>query len=154
MRSMRVPRSAALGLLALALLPACGGSGGDGSAPSGPSGSLGVVTQPAADRAVSALCTMLTTSQDRERLTALFEDQAHQELHVIAAATQERDRTAAGAMLLAKERVEADLAQRELPASMHDDTVALMRRTQDALVAIGLDAPACGADEGYSPGSA
>jgi hypothetical protein len=149
-------RRSAVAALAVVWLGAagCGSSGpGEAATPPGPSGSLGVVTQPAVDRAVRALCSMLSGGSDRAGLTDAFENRAHEELHVIAAATQERDRTAAGAMLVAKERVEADLAEPSLPRGWRDDDVTLLRRTQDALVAIGLGAPACDADPGYRPGS-
>ncbi len=110
------------------------------------------MTPEAADRAVGALCSMLALDPpDRARLTSLFEDRAHEELHVIAAATQERDRAAAGRLLVAKERVESDLAQAEPPPSTPDDARTLLQRTREALVAIGLRAPACAGDEGSSP---
>jgi hypothetical protein len=144
---------AALAVIWLAAA-ACGASrSGHGARPSGPSGSLGVVTQPAADRAMDALCSMLARGADRAALAEVFEDRAHEELHVIAAATQERDRAAAGSMLVAKERVEADLAEAPLPDAWRDDTVTLLRRTRDALVAIGLRSASCAADAGYVPGS-
>lgn len=122
-----------------------GGCGADRGAPtpSGPSGSLGVVSQTAADRTVAALCDMLAMSADREALTSVFENRAHEELHVIAAATQERERAAAGAMLVAKERVEADLARAKLPDAWRGDTAELLRRTRTSLAAIGLRAAAC-----------
>jgi hypothetical protein len=150
---MRAPRRSGAALLCLALLAGCSRGDGDGGRP-WPSGSLGPVTQGAADGAAAALCSMLAGAPERARLNAIFEDRAHEELHVIAAAAQPRSAASAGALLVAMERVEADLARAELPPSIRTDARTLLRRTQDALLAIGLQARACEADAGYRPGSA
>jgi hypothetical protein len=131
-------------LLALALLSglgllaaACGGE----DEPTA-SGSLGPVTQADADRAVLALCETAEAT-DLAAAAAPFHNRAHQTLHAIAAATEGRDRAAAAGLLAAKQRVEADLAETDLPPGFADDVEALLGATRAALDAIGLDAPAC-----------
>jgi hypothetical protein len=62
---------------------------------------------------------------------------------VIAAATEVRDREATAGLLEAKQRVEADLAETELPQDFAADVEALIEATRAALGAIGLEAPAC-----------
>ena len=134
-------------LVAAVALAACGSSG-EGSVPSPsdlPSGSLGVVNQRDADDAMRGLCQLLAVgASDRDRANALFHDRSHQELHVIAAAAEVRDAPAAGRLLRAKERVEADLQGRRLPATFGGDVEGLIAASAKALAAIGLTSPSCG----------
>jgi hypothetical protein len=124
---------------------ACGGSSGhaDPTRTPLPSGSLGVVAPDAAARTVSALCT-LSSATDRSDANSSFYDDAHQELHVIAAATSDVDRAAAAGLLVTMQRVEADLATTALPTGFPSDVEALRVATVRAIHAIGLTAPACG----------
>lgn len=131
-------------LLAFALLVAACGSEGEGNDDPSPlpSGALGPVTPEAADEAVRGLCD-LRTATDRAEAEATFLDRSHETLHVIAAATEERDRNAAADLLEAKQRVEADLAGADLPSDFAADVGALIEATRAALEAIEPDAPAC-----------
>jgi hypothetical protein len=131
-------------LLAVALVvAACGSDGGANQDPSvAPSGALGLVTAEAAATSVRGLCD-LRTETDRAEAEATFLDRSHETLHVIAAATEERDRNAAADLLEAKQRVEADLAGADLPPDFAADVGALIEATRAALEAIGLNAPTC-----------
>lgn len=137
-------RAVASMLLGLALLAAaCGSDGSDGEdATAVPSGALGPVTPEAAAEAVRGLCDVAGAT-DRDDAEATFLDRSHDTLHVIAAATEVRDRGAAADLLEAKQRVESDLAGGELPAGFASDVRALIGATRAALDAIGLDAPSC-----------
>jgi hypothetical protein len=139
-----VPRLIVATLLASALVAAaCGSDGGGNEDPSvPPSGALGPVTAEAAAEAVRGLCD-LRTATGREEAEATFLDRSHATLHVIAAATEVRDRDAAADLLEAKQRVEADLAGTELPSDFAADVEALIESTRAALGAIGLEAPDC-----------
>lgn len=133
-------------LAAATFLAACGSSDApsDGSNPTGPSGSVGVVTVEAAGAAVRGLCEIHSElSSDLEAANAAFFNEAHEELHVIAAATEVVDRAAAGRLLVAKERVESDLARSHLPDSFVPDVAELIGATLAALEAIDVDVPAC-----------
>lgn len=125
-------------------LSSCGTSGtGDHTAPA-PSGSLGVVIVEDARRAVSALCDIAARGRvDRDEANAAFYDQAHQTLHVIAAAVEVRNRAAAAMLQQDKGVVEEDLALRRLPRSLADDVEALVSGTRDALARVGIDVPPC-----------
>jgi len=142
-RPERRPTSGAVAAIVAALvLVACGSSGETG--PASPSGALGIVTEEAADRAVSGLCRIRTTlAKDRDAANRIFYDRSHEDLHVIAAATQGEDPAVAGRLLQAKERVEADLAPNRLPGGFVRNLDALIAATRDALGAIGLEAPGC-----------
>lgn len=139
-----MPRLLVSTLLAVALVVAsCGSDGGGNEDPSvPPSGALGPVTPEAAAEAVRGLCE-LRSATDRAGAEATFLDRSHESLHVIAAATEVRDRGAAAGLLEAKQRVEADLAGADLPPDFAGDVGALTEATRAALDAIGLDAPAC-----------
>jgi len=139
-----VPRLLASTLIASALVAAACGSNGDGSdGPSAPpSGALGPVTAEAATGAVRGLCD-LASAAGRAEAEATFLDRSHETLHVIAAATEVRDREAAAGLLETKQRVEADLAETELPPDFAADVEALIEATRAAIDAIGLEAPAC-----------
>ncbi len=128
-------------------LTACGSGGGGGGSPtpSGPSGALGVVTVADATTAVRGLCTMKTMPiSNSDAPNGIFYDTVHEELHVIAAATEVKDRVAAGDLLQAKEKMESDLLERPLPSSYAADAKALEQATRAALASIGLSVPACG----------
>jgi len=143
-RPERRPTSGAVAAIVAALvLVSCGSDGEMG--PASPSGALGAVSQEAADRAVSGLCEIRTThAKDRDAANRVFYDRSHEELHVIAAATQDEDPAVAGRLLQAKERVEADLAPKRLPGGFVRDLDALIAATRETLGTIGLEAPRCG----------
>ena len=75
--------------------------------------------------------------------STIFFGTSHDGLHAIAAAAQEVDRGAAGSLLEAKQRVEADLSGTELPAGFGADVESLVAATGAALAAVGLEAAAC-----------
>jgi hypothetical protein len=129
-------------LALLSLLACSGGSDDPTPAPSGPSGSLGVMTADAGTQALTALCELRGVT-DRDSANALFFDQAHQTLHVLAAATEPVDRVPAAGLLEAKQVVEADLLADSLPDSFEDDVGALLEATRGALEAVDLPAPGC-----------
>lgn len=129
-------------IVAALVLVSCGSPGETG--PASPSGALGVVSQDAADRAVSGLCEMRTNAGDRDAAHRVFYDRSHEELHVIAAAAQLGDPAVAGRLLRAKELIEADLRPERFPGGLVRNLDALIGATRDALEAIGLEAPGCG----------
>jgi hypothetical protein len=100
------------------------------------------VTPRAAEEAVSGLCD-LRTATDGVEAEATFLDRSHETLHVIAAATVVRDRSAAADLLEAKQKVEADLAFAELPPDFATDVGTLIEATRAALEGVGLEVPAC-----------
>jgi len=139
------PERAAWVAAAMLTLAACGGYGGSDqvTTPTAlPSGSLGVVTTEAAVATVRGLCDVRGASS-AAAANATFYDQTHQELHVIAAATEERDRAKAAALLEAMQRVEAELERPLLRAGFSADVESLVEATREALASIGLDAPGC-----------
>jgi len=146
MAAVRPSRLLALSVTA-ALLAACGGGTAEPSATPtapAPSGELGVVTPEAASAAVLGLCDVRSgLSTDPQGAVATFENQVHEELHVIAAATEVRDREAAATLLQAKEKVEADLADPATAAGSGADIDALLSAVRSALTAIGLSGPDC-----------
>jgi len=132
------------------LLAACGSSGGTTtpvtSPASGPSGALGIVTEGAARAAVGGLCDIRARyTGDREAANGVFYDASHEELHVIAAAAEVKDRAAAARLLQAKERVEADLLADPLPEPFPADLDRLIDATRAALKLLGIDVPPCAA---------
>lgn len=143
---MRGRRERAACVVAASLaLAACGGYGGSEQAttpPVLPSGSLGVVTSDAAVAAVQGLCDV-RDAPDTQAASAAFYDRTHQELHVIAAATEVRDRSKAATLLEAMQRVEAELERPVLPVGFSADVESLVGATRGALGSIGLDAPGC-----------
>jgi len=142
----RRPGTAAItALVSLSLLVACSSGGGEETpAPSGPSGALGVVTVEAATTVVRGLCAMSSAyADDIEEANSVFYDRVHDDLRVIVAAVELKHPTLATALLQARERVEVDLANIEVPEGFVDDVLALLSATRDALEAIGLPRPGC-----------
>jgi hypothetical protein len=141
-----VIRSPLLLIVSLALAACAGGGGATPTgAASGPSGSLGVFTQADADTTVAGLCHMTTIPlASLDDANGTFYDSIHENLHVLAAATEGVDRHASGELLQAKAVVEQDLlADTALPATFHGDVEALLIATRSAVTATGLRAAAC-----------
>ncbi len=138
------PRARALLPIAVAIaLASCGAAPAEQPSPSSlPSGSLGVVTPDAAAEAIRGLCAVAGATE-RDAAAATFFDRSHQTLHVVAAATEVVDRTAAADLLIAKQAVEADLVEPVLPRGFERDVEALLAATREALASIGLDGPPC-----------
>lgn len=131
-------------LLALATV-GCG-SNDNGANVDGVIDLSGGVTQDQADGAMAALCGIAegrVTAFDE--IQADFNNRAHETLHHIAAAAQERDPASAGALLETKSVVESDLEQGEPPAEIAEHATALAEATAAAIGAIGLEAEACSA---------
>ena len=130
-------------LLPLSLTAAtCGGYGHEDETSPPPSGSLGPVTAEAADEAILGLCALVGET-DPEAAEATFVDRSHRTLHVIAAAAEAEDRAAAGRLLEAKQVVEADLQEDDLPAGFPADVEALLEAANAALATIGLESTGC-----------
>ncbi len=123
---------------------ACGRSKLNGKPP--PSGALGVVTQEDAQAAVDGLCRMRGLQPNQlDQANGIFYDRVHEELHVIAAATEKDDRVASANLLVAKEQMESDLRAKDvLPESYGTDVDTLTRATLAALRAVVLPVKGCG----------
>jgi len=76
---------------------------------------------------------------DARRARALFFDGAHEPLHELAAATQDRDRGAAARLLEAKERVETGLG--DAGPTLAEDLDSLAVTTGRAMAAAGATDP-------------
>jgi hypothetical protein len=130
-------------LIALAFVPALLAAACSGSDEPEPSSPTGPVARADTDRAVNGLCE-LAGETDLATANARFQDQAHRTLHAVAAEAERVDRAVSAALLETKQRVEADLAEPDLPAGFADDVEALLVALRAALETIGLPAPACG----------
>lgn len=132
-------RPIALTTLGLALVAAaCSGS--DDAPPT--AGTTSPVAAVDAERAVTGLCE-LADETGLAAANALFQDRAHRTLHAVAAEAERVDRSVSAALLETKQRVEADLAEPDLPIGFADDVGALLVAFRAALETIGLSAPAC-----------
>jgi hypothetical protein len=100
------------------------------------------MTAAAGTATVAALCDLRDTT-DRDPANATFFDRAHQNLHVLAAATENVDRVPAAGVLETMQVVEADLLKDTLPADFADHVGGLLTATRTALEADGLPAPGC-----------
>jgi hypothetical protein len=85
-----------------------------------------------------------TYANDIEKANSVFYDRVHDELRVIVAAVEKNHPPLATALLQARERLEVDLANFEVPEGFVDDVLALLSATRDALKAIGVPRPGCG----------
>jgi hypothetical protein len=132
-----VRRSLALTVLLAVVAAGCSGSGDPTT-----TGPTGPVARADADRAVNGLCA-LAGMTDQTAANATFQDEAHRTLHAVAAEAERIDRAVSAALLQTKQRVEADLAEPDLPPSFSDDVQALLVALRAALETIGLPAPEC-----------
>lgn len=93
-----------------------------------------------------ALCDMAAQVEagDLDRAEATFHDEVHEPLHELADRLETTDRAASAALLVAKTRVEEDLARDPMDAgALGKDVWGLLRAMADALEAAGDAPPAC-----------
>ena len=123
-------------VLPVLALTACGaGISADGSEPSGE----------ALRASATAVCSSLdVVATDRSSAVAIFQNDAHDGLHALAALPA-LDRSAAARLLEAKARVEEAMAAGAPSQQLRQDLVELSAATDIALAALGLEPPACGA---------
>jgi hypothetical protein len=125
----------------LALAASCGSSNGDTSAILGVNGVR--VPAPQLVKAMAGLCTardQAATTPDSAKAT--FFDDSHQALHDIAAALERTDRNASATLLIAKQRVEADLNAGQSTTLVADlDQLATV--THDSLDRLHIRAASC-----------
>lgn len=93
-----------------------------------------------------ALCDMAAQVEagDLDRAEATFHDEVHEALHELADRLETTDRAASAALLVAKTRVEEDLARDPIDAgALGKDVRGLLRAMAHALEAAGDAPPAC-----------
>lgn len=93
-----------------------------------------------------ALCDMSARIEagDLDRAEATFHDEVHEALHELADRLETTGRAASAALLVAKTRVEEDLARDPIDAgALGKDVRGLLRAMADALQAAGLSRPGC-----------
>jgi hypothetical protein len=101
------------------------------------------------EQAFQGLCEAGTLSAQGqvEEAGEVFQDRSHDFLHELAADVQDADPAAAAALLEAKQRVEAALADpASEPEALPDLLVALRRAFAGAARALGETVPACPED--------
>jgi hypothetical protein len=137
-----VRRGGLVSALALAALAAGCGSEGPPE-PTGPT-ARSSVTQPDADAMVDGLCEMSSELRgDAVGGRTVFYDAVHERLHRLAAEAQGTDAVLAGALLEAKQVVEADLGSPAAAPGYGAHVDGLLAVTQDAVVLLGLIDPGC-----------
>ena len=134
-------RRGSLVLLTVAAMAAACGSEtspeGTGSIPSS-------VSQADADAMIAGLCEM--SGELRDDVVGgrtVFYDRVHERLHRLAAEAEGIDAAIAGALLEAKQLVEADLESGAAPSSYGEHLDRLRTVTQDAVVLLGRADPGC-----------
>jgi hypothetical protein len=128
---------------ALMALTACDGNGNGGDRTLDVGGEKVPVSR--LEEAASGLCTARDQARgDVAQAGTTFYDRSHDALHTIARALERVDRTQAGSLLEAKQRVEADLMNAGTPpATVAADLDRLAGVTRAALAAVSVDVPAC-----------
>ncbi len=86
----------------------------------------------------AALCEAAASPDAARRL---FFDRSHEQLHTVAKALEDVDRTQAAQLLQAKERVESELSNP--PVSLPDDLRQLAAVYRDGLGRLAIAAPPC-----------
>lgn len=136
----------ALGLLLALPLQGCGGAAATPPTAGSPAG--GDPTRGATE-AYLALCDMSGQIEagELDRAEATFHDEIHEALHELADRLETTDRAASAALLVAKARVEEDLAREPIDGrALRGDVETLLGAMRDALEAAGDPPPACPAE--------
>lgn len=129
---MRRSMFSLLFLLAAALAVAC--SGGDSDA--APSDDV------PGEEVAQGLCQATAAAGDPERAEESFA-QVHTELHIVARAIEQKDRSAASRLLMAKQQVEDDLHRRAPAAELTPDLRRLFDATRDGLARLDITVAPC-----------
>jgi hypothetical protein len=159
MMSAMVPRALpALIALALSLsVAACAGAGEAGSSPTTPPASVSAVSPSPEEshgphesgpevEAYLALCRMqaLIAQESLVAAETTFHDEVHETLHELADRVEDVDRGVAATLLMAKARVEEDLASDPTsPGILAEDVAALLEAMEATLDALAIPAPGC-----------
>jgi hypothetical protein len=95
--------------------------------------------------AVEGLCLAQAAAADRDvdQARRMFQDRAHSPLHEIAADVGAKDRGAEGDLLVAMQRVEADLSPAGEGETLDEDLGDLIQATTTALDELGIPAASC-----------
>ena len=122
-------------VIALALLAAaCGGGSEDRT--------ITVAGQPVAvAQLVDAHAALCQAAAEPDAARRHFFDRAHDQLHTVARALEDVDRTQAAQLLQAKERVESELTTP--PPTLPDDLRRLAGVYRDGLGRLAITAPPC-----------
>jgi hypothetical protein len=133
-------------VLIVVLFAACGDASSSGPSEAGPTvtGSLGAFDTGDAAAVVSGICELRDPAITRNDANAIFFDQVHERLHVLAASVEPVDRPVSGAVFEAKEKVELDLEGDQLAASFEDDVASLLQAVVRSLDTVGLPSGRCG----------
>jgi hypothetical protein len=94
--------------------------------------------------ASAGLCDATEIAEDdEEEARIIFVDRVHTALHIIVAGIEDDDRELSGRLLRAKQTVEDQLAGEDDAGSLTDDLNELREATDEALLALGIEAPSC-----------
>ena len=94
--------------------------------------------------ASAGLCDAIEVAEDDdEEARIIFVDRVHTPLHIIVAGIEDDDRDLSGRLLRAKQSVEDQLEGRDDSASLADTMSELQVVTEEALLALGIEAPSC-----------
>jgi hypothetical protein len=141
MEAMRSPLLVVSAIVLTLLAVSCGSDdAGESPSRSGPPSAGPEV------RAYLALCSVQSAAaaSDVPTAEATFRDEVHETLHHLADEVGTVDRTVAAALLQAKSTVEADLAEdAPNPATLATHAQELLEAMEDAMGAVGLEAPGC-----------
>jgi hypothetical protein len=108
------------------------------------SGTAVSVSQADADAMIGGLCEMSNELRDDVGGgRTVFYDAVHERLHRLAAEVQGLDAVLAGALLEAKQLVEADLGSPDPPPAYGAHLDGLLPVAQEAVVLLGLGDPGC-----------
>ena len=102
------------------------------------------VSQTDADTMIAGLCEMsVELGDDVVAARTVFYDDVHERLHRFATKAEVIDTALAGALLEAKQLVEADLESAAVPTDYGGHLNRLLAVTQDAVVQLGFGDPGC-----------
>lgn len=118
-------------LAALGLVASCGQNGAE------PEASDGLAALSA------AICDAVQAAGHPATAASIFYNRAHESLHTLARGLESVDRAAAGEVLQAKERVEADLRANPVAPALPIDLRALSQAANRGLAGLTQPAPPC-----------
>jgi hypothetical protein len=93
--------------------------------------------------AALGLCDAIEVADDDpDEARIIFVDRVHTALHIIVAGIEDDDRELSGRLLRSKQTVEDQLSGED-EGSLTEEMTELLGATQEALLALGIEAPSC-----------
>jgi hypothetical protein len=95
------------------------------------------------DSVADGICAAIDVPDDFDTMKRIFDDDVHAGLHDLVAELEDDERELAGRILVAKNKVESDLAEQESTRVLKRDFSDLLGTVEEGIAALDMEVPEC-----------